>query len=106
MSGAQAVRPGAAILDRSETRTRKESLSASVDWESPAGGPTALPRIRRLSFTYLGKEDDHLCGQACLALETPEPAAEECAVAFACGCRFSVLRTLLQPRWAGDYRHS
>ena len=88
----------ATILDRNPATLRMECLSATVDWESPAGGPTALPRIGRLSFTYLGKEDDHLCGQVCLALEPPLSATERCAVAFACGCRSRALRTLLEPR--------
>jgi hypothetical protein len=92
------MRPVATLLDRSEARTRTESLSAPADWESSAGGPTALPRMGRLSFTYLGKDDDHLCGQGCLAFEPPESSTELCAVAFACGCRLRVLRTLLEPR--------
>ena len=92
MSGA------ATILERNATEPRVESLSGMVDWESPAGGPAALPRIGQVSFAYRGTEDDHLYGQACLALEPPESAAEWCAVAFACGCRSHVLRVLLQPR--------
>jgi hypothetical protein len=84
------VRPVATVLERNEIWTRTESPSATADWESPAGGPTALPRIGRLSFTYLGNDDDHLCGQACLALEPPESATDQCAVAFACGCRLPV----------------
>jgi hypothetical protein len=92
------MRATATVLERDEPELDTEYLSAIVDWESPAGGPTALPRIARLSFMYRGTEDEHLCGQSCLALEPPESATEWCSVAFACGCRSRVLRALLQPR--------
>jgi len=92
------MRAATTVLERDAPELRPESLAAIMDWESPAGGPTALPRIARLSFTYLGTEDEHLRGQFCLALEPLESAAEWCRVAFACGCRARVLRSLLQPR--------
>jgi hypothetical protein len=91
------MRGAVTVLEREAPELRTDSPSALVDLESPAGGPAALPRIARLSFTYHGAEDEHLCGQSCLALEPPESATEWCAVAFACGCRSRVLRALLEP---------
>jgi hypothetical protein len=73
----------AGTIDISDAvQPRVESLPTMVDWESSAGGPAALPRTGRLSFAYSGTEDDHLSGQACLALEPPESAPEWCVVAF------------------------
>jgi hypothetical protein len=92
------MRAAATVLEREAPELRTGCPSALVDWESPAGGPAALPRIARLSFTYHGTVGKHLCGQSCLALDPPESATEWCAVAFACGCRSRVLRALLEPR--------
>ena len=87
----------ALLVERTESKFVAERQSWT-DWEAPAGGIPALPRIRGLSFTYRGRSDDHLCGQGCLALEPFHSATEACLVAFACGCRAHVRRSELVPR--------
>ncbi len=87
----------ATLIERTSSLLLRES-QASTDWEAPAGGPVALPRIGRLSFSYRGTDDEHLCGQGCLTLEALGPDNETCLVAFACGCRARVLRSNLEPR--------
>jgi hypothetical protein len=73
--------------------------TAEVDWESPAGGLAAFPRVRPLSFTFHGADDEHLSGQGCLMLEPLGHAGDTCLVAFACGCRARVSVRLLEPRY-------
>jgi hypothetical protein len=84
----------ATLLERSPSQPQL----LLADWEAPAGGLSALPRIGRVSFTYRGCDDEHLYGQGCSALELCGQATETCLVAFACGCRARVLRRLLEPR--------
>ncbi len=87
----------AMLLERTEP-TLVIQPQAWSDWEAPAGGSATLPRIGRLSFTYRGDDDEHLCGQGCLALEGCGPNDEMCLVAFACGCRARVPQFDLEPR--------
>ena len=91
----------ASTLLPERTRATPGSRAAliPVDWESPAGGAESLPAIRggTFSFTYLGREDDHLSGQSCVLVEPLQAASETARVRFACGCELRVLRRLLAP---------
>jgi len=78
--------------------TATSSEVITPDWEAPAGGAVDLPRIAEVSFTYRGRDDEHLFGQTCLALEPSGPAPAMRLVGFACGCRRRVPSRLLVPR--------
>ena len=88
----------AALLERTPNWTDVDPRLRRVDWELPAGGPPALPRLAGISYTYLPVDDSHLRGQPCLAIEPAGSDTESCLVAFACGCRAQVARSTLRVR--------
>jgi len=84
-------------LERSATRFREREVDCvTSDWEAPAGGLAARPRVAAEAYTCMGVADDpHLQGQPCFVIEATGSEADECLVAFACGCRANVPRRML-----------
>jgi hypothetical protein len=87
----------AAVLERILTIADSDQPSAWADWETPAGGPPPLPRLKGVGFTCVSTDDPHLQGQSCLAIEPTRSDSETCLVAFACGCRARLARGVLRP---------
>jgi hypothetical protein len=87
----------ALLLERIAPRPRPEPEATWVDWESAAGGDGARPRVGPLGYRYSGSADSHLLGQPCQVIESVLSDPDACVVAFACGCRVSVVRHVLQP---------
>jgi hypothetical protein len=87
----------ALLLGRSTTRLRERELDLlAPDWEAPAGGLAARPRVGDVPYMCTGpSQDPHLQGQPCFVIEAIASEAEECLVAFACGCRAYVPRAVL-----------
>ena len=85
-----------ALLERSATRSRELDVeSALPDWEAPAGGSPARPRMGAPRYMCLEVEDPHLQGQPCEVVEPTTSESDESLVAFACGCQAYVPRRKL-----------
>jgi len=90
--------PTAAVLERRPTLTDTDRASAWDDWETPAGGESAPPRLAGARFRCLCTDDPHLAGQSCMPIEPTRSDSETCLVVFACGCRARVEWSFLRRR--------
>lgn len=72
-------------------------VSSCGDYEAPAGGDEARPRIAPPALAYIGEGEEHWHEQPCYLVEHPAASAACALVVFACGCRALVARGSVVP---------